>query len=241
MRINHKILSIPPYISTSWKQVLSLKTEKKDNSFLLHIHLQDGSFISIPEIDESLINAIFTSHSKYLENETIPPISPPSSASFFMELPKESLSFISPPPFLHLLQEFKGLSSLIQHDIKKSNDPSFPQEMINKIVEATKSMKIENPKDLPKAEPHCNCPRCQISRYMNLAFKPIENDMDIDEEVKKEDLSFKDWIIYPIENNQYKVIHPDRKEELHLVNLNSPVMCSCGSSCCEHILAVLNT
>jgi hypothetical protein len=48
MRINNKILSIPPYISTSWKNIASLYLDVKDAENILVIVLAQGTSIEIP-------------------------------------------------------------------------------------------------------------------------------------------------------------------------------------------------
>ena len=68
-----------------------------------------------------------------------------------------------------------------------------------------------------------------------------ESSIDLDEEVTEKDLSFKSWIIYPLADNNYTVIHPDHKEEVYHVSLGSPLSCSCGSCQCEHIRSVLSS
>ena len=243
MRINNKILSIPPYISTSWKQISSLKAEKKEGFLQLHITLQDGSYTLIPQIESPVVDAIFSSHAKYLENEMPQEKQPPSIFSF--ESPRMSSSALLDAPFPLPFPEFKNLTSFLQHDSEKSLEANFPQEMLDKIAHLTKAMGISDIRLFPKAEPHCNCPHCQIARSMKKAFEETqreeENSLYLDEEVTEKDLSFKSWFIYPLENNNYKVIHPDNKDEIYLVSLGSPLSCSCGSNQCEHIRSVLSS
>lgn len=239
IKINHKILSIPPYISTSWKNVLSLKTQQINNSLSLDILLQDWSCVTIPEIEREIVNAVFTSHAKSLEEETnqsnlspFPPMPP-----FLLNPVKDPSTFLLDIPIP--LGGFKALTSILQHDPEKKEEPSFPADMIHKITTITKTMGVHDLDSLPKAEPHCNCPHCQIARSMRLAFEePVQ---EIDEEISTKDLSFKSWIIHPPENNIYKVIHPDCPQEEYRVFLGSPISCTCGSNECEHIVAVLNS
>ena len=243
MRINNKILSIPPYISTSWKQISSLKAEKKEGFLQLHITLQDGSYTLIPQIESPIVDAIFSSHAKYLENETPQEKSPP--APFFFETPRLSSSALLEPPFPFPFPGFKNLTSLLQHDQERSLEANFPKEMLDKIENLTRTMGVDDIRLLPKAEPHCNCPHCQIARSMKKAFeeKDIAEEcgIDLEEEVSANDLLFKSWLIYPSESQNYTVVHPDNKEDIYHVFLGSPLSCSCGSNQCEHIKSVLSS
>lgn len=243
MRINNKILSIPPYISTSWKQIASLKAEKKEGILQLHITLQDGSYTLIPQIESPIVDAIFSSHAKYLESETPQEKQPP--VPFFFETQRLSSSALLEPPFPLPFPGFKNLTSLLQHDSERSLEVNFPKEMLDKIENLTRAMGIEDLRLLPKEEPHCNCPHCQIARSMKKAFEDNieteESGIDLDEEVTEQDLLFKSWHIYPLENQNYKVVHPDNKDELYHVSLGSPLSCSCGSNQCEHIRSVLSS
>lgn len=63
IKINDKIISIPPYLSTSWSHISSLSM--KDN--LLNIKLGDGSQIQIPNLSNDTIEMIFNQHAAYLD------------------------------------------------------------------------------------------------------------------------------------------------------------------------------
>lgn len=244
MEINHKILSIPPYISTSWKNIISLKTEAKENLFDLSIHLQDGSSICIPNLEYHFIETLFFFHAKHLENEAV--TSHPSSSFIFR--PGLNESALPPllgdtfPPLINI-KFLSKLSALCQHDAQNSDAPRLPEEMLEQFSQISKSIPIENPENLPKPEPHCNCPYCQITQAIRsgLENKTSPAIVETEEEVSDEDLNFRSWIIEPLENNTYKISHPDFRQEHHLVSLGSPIQCSCGSDRCEHILAILRS
>ncbi len=241
MKINHKILSIPPYISTTWNNISSLTTEEQTDSLTLHIALADGSSVSIPNINHDLVDAIFRSHVKYLEEESSSPnnnYAQASPASFLFDAVKDPSPFVFDIPLP--LGGFKTLTSILQHDPEKKEAPELPKNIVNKITSITKTIGNIDIEALPKAEPHCNCPHCQIARSMRIAFEAPNEELE-EEEVPAEELSFKSWIIHPPENKIYKVIHPDNPQEEYSVFLGSPVSCTCGSNQCEHILAVLKS
>ncbi len=69
MKIDH-ILSIPPYISTSWKHVTSLHLEEQS----LIITLESGKHITVPGLEGELMEAIFAAHRRYLEKQEKVPL-----------------------------------------------------------------------------------------------------------------------------------------------------------------------
>lgn len=245
MRINHKILSIPPYVSASWKNIASLSTlASSDNTFDLDILLQDGSQIKIPSMDRAIVDAIFEAHAKFLENEASSkqPPQPSMPAPFVFEsnsalMSEEGFDFPFPVGFLAA----EEVRPFMQHDAAFSNLPPLPVELVSKITALTRSLNLETVNFIPKAEPHCNCPHCQITRCITseIEEKNSQNAME-EEEISDDDLRFTSWIIRPLTNDCYEVSHPDHSEK-NIVSLQSPIHCSCEISGCEHIKAVLNS
>ena len=184
-------------------------------------------------MSHSIAESIFFSHAQYQETEfPIPPI------DFF----KDPTSFFYNPTLSLSYNEFKGITSFLQHDQEQSDAPTFPKVLLERISAITLSLNIKSLEILPKEEPHCNCAHCQIVRSMKNALEqnsPLF--LDLDEEVSDEDLTFRSWIIESLGQHNYKLIHPDHKEEIYCVHLGSPLHCSCGSSSCEHIQNVLNS
>ena len=68
MKINNKILSIPPYITTSWKNVVSLHVESRNSQPILIIGISNGSLIEVPNLDENIIKIIFKTYEKTIED-----------------------------------------------------------------------------------------------------------------------------------------------------------------------------
>ena len=69
MKINQKMLNIPPYISTSWKNVAALYVDNQQNKPVLSIALLNGTCVQIPNLTSCVLEAIFSMHSQYLEQE----------------------------------------------------------------------------------------------------------------------------------------------------------------------------
>ena len=98
MKINPKILSIPPYISTSWKNIASLHVENQPTVFVLVVTLLNGARIEVPDLEPSMIESIFAAHTRYMEQDekpAQPKIPPRASMSFPMG--QEAASFFRAP------------------------------------------------------------------------------------------------------------------------------------------------
>lgn len=227
MKINEKILNIPPYISTSWKNIISLHVEEKQGQSLLVVSMKDGSRISVPGLGQTSIDAIFDAHAKYLENPSSNPI-----AGLPIE-PGMNFGF----PLKIGAGGIESIGSMMQHNPDQANSPNLPREILEKIAAVAKALGIDNPGALPKAEPHCNCMHCQIARVLH-------GDKELDEAdiaVSEEDLKFRQWDIEQTKEKLYAVTNPLDKNEHYSVYLGEPLGCTCGKKNCEHIRAVLES
>ncbi len=218
MKINNKILSIPPYISTSWKNINSLLV---DQSGQLIILLHTNAKIIIPHLDSSIINVIFDAHAKYVEVEEK---QKPKTDGF-------------PLPLKIGTDGIESVGSAMQHNPAQATSPDLPEEILSKISGIVKVMGIEDPELLPKAEPNCNCVHCQIAR----AIRGIKKGEEEEEEISEEDLKFRLWDIKQTGEKLYLVTNPLDKKEEYSVFLGEPIGCTCGSKNCEHVRAVLNS
>lgn len=238
MKINQKILSIPPYISTAWKNVLSLHIEPQDGQSLLIIGLVNGSTIEIPNLDRHSLEAIFAAHEKYLEHETsVPQKENPMPLNPLGPIPGNVSTTIMSIPLNLGLEGSMG--NMLQHDPKAMDSPDLPKEVLEKISLLSKNIDFGGGDNMPKPEPHCNCMHCQIMRAMQ--NKQAEEMESVEEEVSEEDLRFRDWDIRQTEEKLYIVTNPLSAEEHYNVFLGNPVGCTCGQPNCEHIRAVLNS
>lgn len=240
MKINQKILSVPPYISTSWKNVLSLHLDRRENRPILVIGLVNGSTIEIPNLEVAEMEAIFNAHQKYLELEVqSPPIQ--NGASSPTVLPAVNLdnsATLLRFPISFGIEGF-NMGNLLQHNSEASDSPDMPKEVLDKIASISKTIGFENSDNLPKAEPHCNCMHCQIMRALH---EEKENDLvQMEEEISDHDLKFRDWDINQTGDKLYIVSNPLNSSEHYNVFLGNPVGCTCGERNCEHIRAVLNS
>lgn len=231
MRINHKVLSIPPYISASWNNISSLRSKPEGDKHSLIVYLKDGASVIIPDLETILIHAIFNAHARYVESEIKTPIE--------RKVPTTLTNESSIKPF-----ELENMTTMICHNEQERNAPDLPPYILSKVEELSQKMGLSNSQTLPSPEPHCNCPYCQIAKSIQKSTEKPEECIYQEEEeelVTAKDLSFTSWIIHPIKKNLYKVIHPDNSQEEYQVFLESPIGCTCGSKQCEHIRAVLNS
>lgn len=239
MKINQKILSIPPYISTSWKNVISLHIEEKEETVLV-IGLVNGSTIEIPGLDQKILKAAFTAHEKFLEQETTNPPHGRSSPTLEHFLPPEILKESSAILSLPVRFGFgSNVDHLLQHNPQAAESPDLPPEMLKKIASLSKSIGLENVENFPKPEPHCNCAHCQVMRAIQ--GEEQKNEIVHEEEVTEEDLRFRDWEITQKGENLFVVTNPLNLGEHYDVFIGSPVGCTCGQKNCEHLKAVLNS
>lgn len=233
VKINEKLICIPPYISTTWDRVAFLQTEHGyEANLTLVLNLIDGNIIKIPNLDSSIIDIAFAAHLKHLERgievKTVGN-QPPSI---------EQLGGI---PIRFGITNFPGgleaLESTFQHNPAQSGAPDLPKEVLDKIVGITKLMTNGDVNGIPKPEPHCNCMHCQIARVIH-EISNEENPV-IEDPVSDDDLKFHNWNIAKSGEKLYTVSNPLDPKEHYSVYLGSPVGCTCGQPNCEHILAVL--
>lgn len=230
MKINNQVLSIPPYISTSWKNINSILVDQNGNLVIL---LHTNAKISIPNLDKSIINVIFDAHAKYLEKEESDrrqKVNPGLSMGIPLKITGEGAD-----------SAFESLGSAMQHNPANANAPDLPPEVLDKIASISKIMGIDNPELLPKAEPHCNCIHCQIAKAIRGESKAAPQEDELSEEVTEADLKFKTWEISQTGQQLYSVTNPLNVNEKYTVFLGEPLCCTCGAKNCEHIRAVLNT
>lgn len=223
ININHKILSIPPYVSTSWDNISSLRTERTEETINLEIVLQNGSKITIPAVDMTTIERVFTCHAKHLEESSVA-----------VQIPNTQVLSITN------LQLLSTLGGFCEHDPQNTNAPLLPNAILEQFTEVAKMLPLASSEELPKPEPHCSCPYCQITRAIHQNLLPKEY-IEEEEEVSEADLSFTSWIVESLPTKMYKVIDPDNLAEYYLVSLNTPLQCSCGQSHCCHMQAVLRS
>jgi len=212
MKISDKILSLPPYLSTPWKNVIALHVEPRPYGLVLAIDLATGVRIEVPNLDKPTIEKIFEMHAQTFEEDKKIQIVFPLGA--------------------------EGFSSMMQHNMDKADSADLPPELLEKAAAMTKSLGLFDASSLPQAEPHCNCPHCQILRALHETPKQEQIE---EEAVSDADLQFRTWDISQEADKLYTVKNPLDEKEHYSVFLGKPLGCTCGQKNCEHIQAVLKS
>lgn len=230
MKINEKVLSIPPFISTGWQNIVSLH----DNDGKLMITLKEGHSISISDLPEEVIKDVFKFHTLHLEEESnvtnmlskrLPPFGPVSPGN--VQFP--------------ILGFNDGLGNAMQHNPAQADAPDIPLPILQKIGAIAKIVAPETTSELPQPEPGCNCMHCQIARTINYSVELEEMPSTKHEEVVLEkELSFQQWEVRSETDKMYSVINKlDTTEHFHVYL--DPIGCTCGNHGCEHVIAVLKS
>lgn len=238
MKINEKLFSLPPYISTSWTHVAAL--HMKESTLL--VSLLEGEVIEIPSLKADLLELIFNAHAKYIENNSFDQLTSTQNIdvlSFQQQEGEEGFRFG--------LGGLENIGTALQHNPSQSGGPDLPKEVLDKVRSIAKVIAPDDPMAIPKPEPHCNCMHCQIARAvnqglgMNDIYEKREVEEVLEETVPDEELQFQQWEILETGERMYQVSNRLNHEEKYNVFLGHPVGCTCGREGCEHILAVLKS
>lgn len=231
MLVNREVLSVPPYISTSWVQINALYMEES----VLVVCLKDNIVIKVPDLSSSDIRNIFEMHAAYFMEK--------KEARRKKEIDHTG-GFEMPVRFGMGLSMGNGImenmiSSGMQHNPEQAHMPDIPKEIINKIATITKIISPEDVSMIPKGEPHCNCAFCQVSRA-------IHEDENKTPEILVEQVlpppPQEPWIIEPSEGGCYQVSSTSNPVDTFKVFIkDGQVGCNCGQHGCEHIIAVLRS
>jgi hypothetical protein len=223
MQISPKILNIPPYLSTTWDNIASLKTAIEGDAYLLCVTLKTGESVTIPNLDQPTIKAIFKAHAEAVERPLDGMPSFPIPFGFSLPIGKREGPITS-------------LGNAMNHNPEQAGLPDIPPQVLENISIVAKAFGLDDGAALPAPEENCNCVYCQLSR----AFKkkaPEPKEMIISEE----ELRFRDWDIAQTTDKLYVVTNPLDSNEKYNVFLGDPLGCTCGHKNCEHIKAVLRS
>lgn len=237
MKINKKMLSIPPHLSTSWEHIATLRLRDTD----LVIQLTNGEHVIVSNLKPDILEKIFENHVAFLEEKG----NQPSTENTFLS-PQEAVDHSIASSSESTESLFKigfgtpdSISAAMQHNPALAHAPDLPNEILSKIGAISK---IIAPEDVavPKAEPHCNCPFCQIARAIHATIG-AEIKEESEEEVSAEELQFQEWQITQSGEKLFTVVNKLDSQEKYSVYLGRPIGCTCGREGCEHILAVLKS
>lgn len=221
MKITTTLLSIPPYISTTWDNIASLHVKPEESLFTLVVVLKSGDQVEIPHLPKHSVDEIFEAHARSTEEQRA--VKNPFEGPFGFTLPVKSDG------------SFESLATSMQHNPDQADLPPIPENILKKITLIARAFGLEDTA-FAKPEPNCNCVYCQVNRALQGETAPVEV-----EEVSQEDLKFRDWEIKQTADQLYIVTNPLDTNEHYTVFLGTPLGCTCGSKNCEHIAAVLKS
>ena len=234
MKINTKILSIPPYISTTWDCVSGIFFDEATGIF--HVTLHMGTRISIPNLDQNAIKAAFKAHADYIESYDQAPAKEETLLKGAFPLASIGKSPIN-------FENLGAFTGMMQHDPSQSNASDLPKEILERVSQVAKALGLDQESfDAPEGQPHCNCPYCQIAKALHGNFGACEKEpAPIEEEITDTELKFREWDVRQVAEKLYEVSNPFDKSEHYQVYLGQPIGCTCGKNNCQHIIAVLNS
>lgn len=236
MKINSNVISIPPYITTSWENVNVINVEiDKDKKKILIISLESGDQIKIPELSDEDIHNVTSSFESFIEktsneqnfvdhNSMISGLT--EVFQQFINDGKTSQATMSQSPGIGVVKVPLGHSAL------HSNMPIFDPESLRNIIKTIKAIgEGRNLFEKGEYQECCNCIYCQACKF--LQEEKTEN------ELKEENLEFaSSWNVEEVNSNEYLVSNKENNSTFN-VKLEPSVACSCGSNKCEHIRIVL--
>lgn len=251
MKINEQILSIPPYISTSWHYVASIKMKGR----FISLTLTDGDAINIPNLSDENIDLIYKMHTQHIETTSFQDLASKKNNS---EPEKKQLSILSKAflekesqnsfPFKFGFSAFDGMNAIAEHNPLEMDAPDLPPPLLEKLAQVANIIAPEDAALMAGDVANCNCFHCQITRAINQNLnQTIEEHLEaikdeIEEEIVSEkDLTFNQWDVLPDGEQLFTVINKLDIQEQYKVFLGSPVGCNCGQPHCEHIIAALKT
>lgn len=244
MKINEHLFSLPPFISTSWKNVIALHV--KDD--VLIVNLIDGEAVHIPHLNQQMLELVFGMHAKFLEEDSEREMlegAQPFGVLAFQSLKEDSE--LQDHPFKFSIGAMDAWGGALQHNPAQGNMANLPDEVLDKVRSISKIIAPKNPQSIPKPEPHCNCMYCQIARAINQGlgvsdfYEASEPASEHVLPAEEHELTFQQWEISQTDKESYIVTNKLDVSEKYNVFLGRPIGCTCGKDGCEHILAVLKS
>jgi hypothetical protein len=186
MQITSTLLNIPPYISTTWEHVASLRTEKNQ----LVISLKNGDTTIVPGLDLFALNKIFDAHANFLEKKSFTfsiPVKPSQAGEF-------------------------GAFAAMNHIPEDSTLPNIPADLLEKIVILTQSISGGLAEIVEPYDSTCNCTFCQIARHIKYKVANLDEELIDDNDLTFRDWEIAEvdaklyTVTSPLDaNEQYRV------------------------------------
>jgi hypothetical protein len=237
VKMNEKVISILPYLSTTWSNIQLLYLGKDS---VLVFSLVDGTKVEVPGLTEATINAIFDMHVKVSETHESGGASNNVVVPAEVVMPEKQAAGFNLPLGMDL-SGMENFGAMMQHNPEQSNSPDLPPEVLQKVAGIAKVMGDTEMGSVPQPEQGCNCFYCQIVRAIHQGVGDLVDAEGEEEEISDDELKFREWDIKQIGDNLYEVSNPLDSIEKYNVFLGKPLGCTCGEKNCEHIKAVLES
>lgn len=261
MKITSKILSIPPYLSTSWYDVDSL-FQAEDG--VLVVALTNGTQVRLEHLSQEIVHTIFDAHACFLEEEAQREDEEDDEDDDGVK--RAEVEFSVQTPFtLSQAEELSGdaMKIFMEHDPSRSLGPLLPEAVLKRVSALAKMFLPPNMIPLDASHENCRCPFCQIVRALSGLPQPIFEDEEEEkkrilqslqekkgkeehrekgeQEREKEKKGSSPWLIQQLEEEVYAVTDRAHPDQVYRVSLATPITCSCGQPNCVHIIAVLKS
>ena len=129
MKINEKVLSLPPHISTNWANISSLHLKGS----VLVVTLIDGESVHVPELQPQVLETIFEKHAEFLENNLDTETATSSPYGMFPFSQIQGSDAQGDSPFKFGLGALDNWGAAIQHNPDQSDAADLPPEVLEKI------------------------------------------------------------------------------------------------------------
>src|SRR5258708_257895 len=120
MKLTATLLSIPPYLSTTWKNISSLHVREEKGSYTLVVTLQSRVQVEVPNLDKASVESIFEAHARYAESDPI--TKNPLEGPFSFSIPIKGGA------------PMDSMGAAMQHNPDQANLPPMTPEVLNKIA-----------------------------------------------------------------------------------------------------------
>lgn len=225
MAVTRRVLHLPPYISTSWENVIALHMEQDEDSDepLLVVTLQGGAQIGIPNLREEIAHELFALHAQILAGE--------ENLKCSQELNKAE----------GLFEPEEMLKLLICHQPALCDEQPMPEEVECKLQSIGQLLDRDILARLKRPVDNCNCPFCQVHRAL---LTDLHNEAESTEDLPDttiERMQSGKWVINTKDQSTFTVFTEESPQERFQVCLGECISCTCGQANCEHVKAVLLT
>ena len=193
MKITSKILSIPPYLSTSWYDVDSLF--QSDDGVLV-VAMANGTQVRLENLSSEVVHTIFDAHERFLEEEAEREEDEDEDEDeeglILGKGTRGEIEFSVHAPLMSDQFDERGgdaMKIFMEHDPSRSLGPLLPEALLKRITSLAKMFLPQDMIPLDASHENCRCPFCQIVRALSGVPQPVsqeDEDKSADLQVTRE-------------------------------------------------------